>query len=447
MARKRKFTLAPQEIAAAIGAQPDDVQANWPLVEAELERRGMTSAAAKIAAIATIRVEVGNGFAPIDEYGDTAYFTKMYEGRSDLGNTRKGDGARFHGRGYIQLTGRANYKAYGQKVGVRLERRPSLALRPRVAAAVLAEYFKERAVGASADKGDWESVRKKVNGGLNGWTTFRSAVKALERASAGTAPAAPKTRRTLALTTPYMEGGDVVTAQRALGVDDDGEYGPVTAGAVSDWKWRVGFAQVDNELEPADQAYLLGERKPTAAMNRRAKRRESEGNGAEVAERAVAVMEKWARAHYAERPAGTNRVPQLVRLAGKLDVARAYRPMGFAWCAFSAFLAALEVGGKAADYGLRQQRFNALYVPDILTAAQHARYGLRVVSSKQARRGDLVIFDWHDGGDIADHVGRLQRPPAGGMVDTVDGNSGDPDMYVIERSRPQRLVRAFVRDS
>ena len=44
------------------------------------------------------------------ELGDAAYFTKMYEGRSDLGNTERGDGARYSGCGAIQVTGRANFQ-------------------------------------------------------------------------------------------------------------------------------------------------------------------------------------------------------------------------------------------------------------------------------------------------------------------------------------------------
>ena len=44
------------------------------------------------------------------EIGDNAYFTKMYEGRSDLGNTQPGDGSRFSGCGAIQVTGRANFQ-------------------------------------------------------------------------------------------------------------------------------------------------------------------------------------------------------------------------------------------------------------------------------------------------------------------------------------------------
>ena len=108
-----------------------------------------------------------------------------YEGRRDLGNTQPGDGARYHGRGYIQLTGRANYRSYGDRLGVALERRPGLALRPAVGARVLARYFKERGIDDHARRGQWRDVRLEVNGGLNGWTTYERTVSSLLRASQG----------------------------------------------------------------------------------------------------------------------------------------------------------------------------------------------------------------------------------------------------------------------
>jgi hypothetical protein len=118
--------------------------------------------------------------------------------------------------------------------------------------------------------------------------------------------------------------------------------------------------------------------------------------------------------------------------------------MGYPWCAYAAFLAALEAGGTTADAGLRRGLFNALYVPAVLAEAQAGRFGLRVMAVSQAERGDLALFDWAPGGDPADHLGRLVAPPADGSVTTVDGNT---DSLVARRVRPLRLVRAIVRDA
>ncbi len=175
--------LGPRAIALALEAATTDVVDNWPAIERALHEFALNDDATKIAAAATVLIEVGPHFSPINEFGDRAYFTRMYEGRSDLGNTEPGDGARYHGRGYIQLTGRANYRTYGHRLDVPLEREPQLALEPRVAARILADYFKARDIPASARRGEWRQVRQKVNGGLNGWPEFQRAVKALEAAT------------------------------------------------------------------------------------------------------------------------------------------------------------------------------------------------------------------------------------------------------------------------
>ncbi|HSE08866.1 MAG TPA: hypothetical protein VLB29_09375 [Nocardioidaceae bacterium] len=175
--------LEPAEIAEAVGAPRSDVARHWPVIDEALHEEGMTSRASEIAAVATIVTEVGTDFRPIREHGGRSYFKQMYEGRSDLGNTRPGDGARYHGRGYIQLTGRANYRYYGDRLGVALEKRPGLALRPKVGARVLADYFKQRGVDQAARRGEWREVRRKVNGGLNGWSTYRDVVSSLQRTS------------------------------------------------------------------------------------------------------------------------------------------------------------------------------------------------------------------------------------------------------------------------
>ena len=147
-----------------------------------------------MAAIGTIYVEThigSNTFKPIKEFGDAAYFTRMYENNAvavQLGNTRPGDGPRYCGRGYIQITGRTNYRGYGQQLGVPLEDNPDLALDPTIAARILAAYFADpnRRIGQRANAAltssddDWTAVRKAVNGGLNGYSDFRSVVMALK---------------------------------------------------------------------------------------------------------------------------------------------------------------------------------------------------------------------------------------------------------------------------
>ncbi|MBY6239800.1 putative peptidoglycan-binding domain-containing protein [Methylosinus sp. Sm6] len=91
-----------------------------------------------------------------------------YEGRKDLGNTQSGDGARFKGRGLIQLTGRANYMAYGFELGLDLVGKPELAARFPAAALTAALYWRKRGINVPADREDLEAVTRKINGGVNG---------------------------------------------------------------------------------------------------------------------------------------------------------------------------------------------------------------------------------------------------------------------------------------
>jgi hypothetical protein len=158
------------------------VKQYWPAVAAECAANGLSDRPSMIAGIATFGTEVGS-FTPINEFRDTAYFTKMYEGNTALGNTHPGDGARYHGRGFIQLTGRGNYHKYGQLLEVPLEAEPDLALSPDVASGVLAQYFKDHGLAGVARKGDWEGVRRGVSGGLNGWDRFNGLVQGPQNAA------------------------------------------------------------------------------------------------------------------------------------------------------------------------------------------------------------------------------------------------------------------------
>ena len=96
--------------------------------------------------LATAYHEVDKKMQPIKEYGSDAYFFRMYdiEGQRpdvarDLGNTQPGDGVKFHGRGYVQLTGRRNYQDMSNRLGVDLVSNPELALETDIAARIIFE--------------------------------------------------------------------------------------------------------------------------------------------------------------------------------------------------------------------------------------------------------------------------------------------------------------------
>jgi hypothetical protein len=172
--------FSPAAIATIVGCGAADAEKGWAAIVKALEEQGIADRPTFIAAIATTAVETAYTFRPIHEYGGDAYFTRSYEGRTDLGNTKPGDGARFHGRGFIQITGRANYRAYGKLLKEQLEKEPDRALDPEVAARVMAVYFKDRDIPGCAARGDWRAVRKRVQGGYAGWENFIRIVKALE---------------------------------------------------------------------------------------------------------------------------------------------------------------------------------------------------------------------------------------------------------------------------
>jgi len=88
---------------------------------------------------------------------------KVYGGR--MGNTEDGDGAKFIGRGLIQLTGKDNYKAFGEAIGEDLVANPQLVEEPRYAALSAGWFWNKRGLNALADAMDIETLTKRINGG------------------------------------------------------------------------------------------------------------------------------------------------------------------------------------------------------------------------------------------------------------------------------------------
>lgn len=158
-----------------------NVNTHLPFVLAGLRARHLGDRTMVGMAIATIRAET-EGFVPIDE-GVSTYNTRrrpfdLYEpgmpAGDNVGNTQPGDGARFKGRGYIQLTGRENYGRIGRQLGVDLLAQPQMANDPGLAGLILAQFLKNRetAIRNALAAGQLGKARKLVNGGSHGLDRF-----------------------------------------------------------------------------------------------------------------------------------------------------------------------------------------------------------------------------------------------------------------------------------
>ncbi|RYZ05544.1 MAG: peptidase C1 [Comamonadaceae bacterium] len=168
--------------------KPANIVRYLPYVTDALEATGLVDRAMVLAALGTIRAETA-GFVPIAEYPSrfntlagqapfSAYEPGTPAGRM-LGNTQAGDGARYRGRGFVQLTGADNYARSTLATGVDLVGQPDLANSPEVAAVLLALFLAARAdaMRAALARGRYGDARKLVNGGSHGLAEFQAAVQ------------------------------------------------------------------------------------------------------------------------------------------------------------------------------------------------------------------------------------------------------------------------------
>jgi putative chitinase len=175
-----------------------------------------------------------DSFRTTTEYASGA----AYEGRVGLGNTQRGDGKRFKGRGLIQCTGRSNYRAFTawmrdhDRSAPDFEAEPeTLALFPWAALSAL-WFWSTRGLNDLADRDDLRAVTKRINGGFNG---LEDRARFLTRAKVAVEP--PRAISQPATLRLGDQGDRVRTLQanlRALGfyVATDGDFGPVTELAV-----------------------------------------------------------------------------------------------------------------------------------------------------------------------------------------------------------------------
>ncbi len=248
-----------------------------PFIQQAMQEFGITTYLREAAFLAQLAHESGE-LRFMEEIASGA----AYEGRRDLGNTQPGDGRRYKGRGPIQLTGRANYKKFGDLLGLDLINNPTMAATPEVGFRIAGLFWKSRGLNELADQQDFRTITKRINGGFNGLPDrikfYERAKKVLSRddgdvapppptapistsdqpvADAGAAPSYPGT--------PLRQGSRgaaVRTMQQRLrdlgfNVSVDGDFGPGTRRAVIAFQRNNGVAG-DGIVGPATWRLLFG---------------------------------------------------------------------------------------------------------------------------------------------------------------------------------------------
>ena len=125
--------------------------------------------------LATFKWETAHTMRPIDEIGSEARFNRLYGPQTKvgkiLGNTKPGDGALFHGRGYVQLTGRRNYTKAKKLTGVDLLSDPDAVKEPALAYQIAVQgmidgWFTGKKLSQFIKDGvtDYENARTIING-------------------------------------------------------------------------------------------------------------------------------------------------------------------------------------------------------------------------------------------------------------------------------------------
>ena len=209
--------------------KPASIARYLPYVAAALNALGLKDWPMVCTALGSIRAET-EGFLPISEF-QSQFNTApggmpfgLYEPGTGpgkrVGNTQVGDGARFKGRGFVQLTGRDNYTRYGKALdidlGVAQASNADLANAPEIAALLLARFLADKAdlIRAALNTGNLAAARKLVNGGAHGLDRFKDvfaragtlvgAVTPVQSAGAGAAKSAKTSKAVKVVQAPKL---------------------------------------------------------------------------------------------------------------------------------------------------------------------------------------------------------------------------------------------------
>lgn len=255
--------------------KPVNISRYLQYVVAALQAFGLRRRELVLAALGTVRAET-EGFVPISEY-PSKYNTApggapfaLYDGK--LGNGR-GEGARFRGRGFVQLTGRVNYETYRGTLGVDIVAQPDLANAPEVAAVLLAAFLSDHLdrLEAALDGQDLRAARKVVNGGSHGLDRFSEVFALAESAWPAPVPAAAAPKRAKARKPSAKVAAACPPLPRVLNTRKDAPdlrdqaYQPPPVSLHPEWpltehlrQWLPGYAKAGLILDQGQEGACTG---------------------------------------------------------------------------------------------------------------------------------------------------------------------------------------------
>ena len=161
------MSITPQQLLQILPNAGPVAGVFVPVLNAAMGHYQIVGAKRVAAFIAQIGHESGQLKYVKEIWGPTAAQAK-YEGRKDLGSTVAGDGSKYRGRGLIQITGKNNYRACGEELGLDLIAQPELLEKPQHACMSAAWFWATKGLSTLADAGQFDKITQRINGGQNG---------------------------------------------------------------------------------------------------------------------------------------------------------------------------------------------------------------------------------------------------------------------------------------
>lgn len=161
--------MTPKDLAQATGARIDRAKTFLPIIESAAPDFDINTPQRMAAFLAQVGHESGGLHWLTELWGPTDAQLR-YEGRKDLGNTQPGDGARFKGRGLIQITGRNNYQKASTALATDFISNPELLAEPDMAVRSAMWFWQAHGLNELADADSFRLITQIINGGFNGLT-------------------------------------------------------------------------------------------------------------------------------------------------------------------------------------------------------------------------------------------------------------------------------------